>query len=164
MIIIILALILAVAGVAQTISGQIQDPAGAAIPGAKVRVINQQTGVVHDTASNETGAFLAGSLTPGAYRVEVESAGFQKLSRGSLTVEVGQTLNLELKLQLGPVGESVDVNEAAPMVDSSTAAVGQVVHRDMLSGLPLPNRAASSLASLAPGVVMIDSGVGTAEN
>jgi hypothetical protein len=157
-------LFLAVAGAAQTISGQIQDPAGAAIPGAKVRIINPKTNVVWETASNEAGAFHAGSLTPGAYRVEVDSPGFQELARGPLTLEVGQTLNLDFKLQLGPHGETVDVNEAAPVVESSNASVGQMVHREMLSGLPLPNRAASSLASLAPGVVMIDSGAGTAEN
>src|SRR4029077_15190240 len=64
----------------------------------------------------------------------------------------------------GAQTETMTVTEAAPLVDSQSSNVGQVVNRQMLNGLPLPNRAASSLAALAPGVVMIDSGTGTAEN
>ena len=58
----------------------------------------------------------------------------------------------------------MNVAEAAPLIESQSSNVGQVVNRQMLAGLPLPNRAASSLAALAPGVVMIDTGAGTAEN
>jgi len=53
------------------------------------------------------------------------------------------------------------VTESGPIVDSQTSNTAQVVNRQMLAGLPLPNRAASSLAALAPGVVMIDTGTGT---
>jgi hypothetical protein len=149
---------------AQTISGDIHDPAGAAIPRARIRVVNQQSGAAQATLSNEAGSFRAGSLIPGDYRVEVEVAGFQKLVRGPLTLEIGQIVSLDLTLQLGPNSETVNVTEASPLVDSQTSSLGQVVNRQMLSGLPLPNRAASSLAALAPGVVMIDTGAGTAEN
>jgi hypothetical protein len=164
----ILNLIIAVLGTAQsgssTISGTIKDATGSLIPGAKVKVVNEQTGAAQDTLANETGIFRAGSLTPGSYRVEVESDGFQKLIRGPINLEVGQILALDLELQLGKASDTVTVTEAAPLVESQTSNVGQVVTRKMLAGLPLPNRAASSLAALAPGVVMIDTGAGTAEN
>jgi hypothetical protein len=162
--IVILALLLAFSAAAQTITGDIHDPAGSAIPNARVRIINHQSGASQSTLSNEAGGFRAGSLAPGDYRVEVEAEGFQKLVRGPLTLEVGQVAALDLALQLGPRSETVTVTEAAPLVESQTSSQGQVVNREMLAGLPLPNRAASSLAALAPGVVMIDTGVGTAEN
>jgi hypothetical protein len=96
--------------------------------------------------------------------VEVEAAGFQKLVRRPVTVEVGQVIALDLAVELGKASETITVTESGPLTESQTSNVGQVVNRQMLAGLPLPNRAASSLAALAPGVVMIDSGAGTAEN
>src|SRR6185503_18708824 len=86
------------------------------------------------------------------------------LTRNGIVLEVSQTIAVDLTLQVGRQNETVTVNEAAPITDSQSSTVGQVVNRAMLSGLPLPNRAASSLAALAPGVVMIDTGAGTAEN
>src|SRR5439155_18186285 len=75
-----------------------------------------------------------------------------------------QTVAIDLLLQVGQIGTPVDVTESAPLIESQSSDIGQAVNRQMLAGLPLPNRAASSLAALAPGVVMIDTGTGTAEN
>jgi hypothetical protein len=147
-----------------TIAGTVKDGTGSFIPTARVRVANEQTGSAQSILTNETGAFRANSLLPGPYRIEVEAEGFQKLVRGPVSLEVGQVLALDLTLDLGKSTETVTVTEAAPITESQTSNVGQVVDRQMLAGLPLPNRAASSLAALAPGVVMIDTGAGTAEN
>jgi hypothetical protein len=73
-------------------------------------------------------------------------------------------LNLDLTLPIGEQSETVNVVESAASIESQSSQIAQAVTRVMLSGLPLPNRAASSLAALAPGVVMIDTGAGTAEN
>src|SRR5215471_8428122 len=86
------------------------------------------------------------------------------LPRGPIVLTVNQTIAVDLELQVGRQNETVTVTEAAPLVESQSSNVAQLVDRQMLSGLPLPNRAASSLAALAPGVVMIDTGAGTAEN
>ena len=164
----ITSILLAVAAMAQsgssTLAGTLKDPAGAVIPGAKVHVINEESGVRQDTVTNETGIFRVGSLLPGAYRLEVDPDGFQKLVRGSVVLEVGRVVALDLTAQLPTSTETLTVIESAPMVESQSSNVAQAVNRQMLAGLPLPNRAASSLAALAPGVVMIDSGTGTAEN
>jgi hypothetical protein len=146
------------------VTGRITDPTGSSIPTARVKVVNEQSGSEQSTLTNDSGTFRVGSLAPGSYRLEVEADGFQKLIRGPVTVEVAQVLALDLELLLGRANETVSVTEAAPLVESQTSNLGQVVSRQMLAGLPLPNRAASSLAALAPGVVMIDTGAGTAEN
>src|SRR3954470_18694217 len=147
-----------------SISGTVEDATGSAILGAKVKVINEQTGHTQDTATNEARLYRAGSLLPGPYRLEVNADGFQRLVRGPITLEVGQVIALDLVLTLGKATQTVNVTEAAPLVESQSSNIGQLVNRQMLAALPLPNRAASSLAALAPGVVMIDTGVGTAEN
>jgi hypothetical protein len=146
------------------ISGNVKDATDAPVAGAKVVVTNQETGTRLDTVTNDAGLYRAPALVPGNYRVEVDAVGFDHLTRGPVTVQVSQTLAVDLVLQVGKQAESVSVVEAAPLVESQSSNVAQTVNRQMLAGLPLPNRAASSLAALSPGVVMIDSGVGTAEN
>ena len=146
------------------ISGSLKDASGLAVPKAKVKVVNEQTGAAQETLSNEEGMFRAGSLLPGSYRLEVEADGFQRLVRQPVSLEVGQVLALDLELQLGSTTETVTVTEATPLIESQSSNVGQEVNRQMLAALPLPNRAASSLAALSPGVIMIDTGAGTAEN
>ena len=147
-----------------SITGTVSDATGSAIPGVGIAVINQDTGARLETISNEAGAYRVASLPPGTYRIEAELPGFNRLTRGPLTLLVSQTLAIDLQLQVGQVNETVNVTEAAPLVASQSSDIGQAVNREMLVALPLPNRAASSLATLAPGVVMIDTGAGTAEN
>src|SRR5260370_19828058 len=73
-------------------------------------------------------------------------------------------LATDLRLQVGQNNATDNVGETVPVTESQSTNIAQAVNRQMLAGLPLPNRAASSLAALAPGVVMIDTGSGTAEN
>src|SRR5215470_5302811 len=146
------------------VTGTVTDASGGAIPGVDITLTNQETGTKQQTLTNETGSYRFSALPPGTYRIAAELAGFDRLSRGPLTLQVSQTLPIDLILQVGQIGQTVEVTEAAPLIDSQTSDVGQAVTRQMIAALPLPNRAASSLAALAPGVVMIDNGTGTAEN
>jgi len=148
----------------RTISGGVKDPTGSPIPGASVKVVNVDSGTQTDSVTNDEGIYRAGSLLPGNYRLEFNADGFDRLTRGAVTLAVSQTIALDVNLTVGKQSETVTVTEAAPLVDSQSSNVAQLVNEQMLVGLPLPNRAASSLADLAPGVVMIDNGAGTAEN
>jgi hypothetical protein len=147
-----------------TITGTVSDSSSGALPGVDITLSNIETGAKLQGISNETGIYRFGSLPPGNYRLEAALPGFGPLSRGPLTLQVSQTLAIDLIMQVGAVNETVEVTEAAPLVASQSSDIGQAVTREMLVALPLPNRAASSLAALAPGVVMIDAGTGTAEN
>jgi hypothetical protein len=147
-----------------TITGTIKDASGAPIPAVRVKVANTASGVSVETVSNEAGIYRVASLVPAAYRLEVDAPGFERLLRTGVVVEVGQVVALDVTLNVGAQTETMTVTEAAPLTESQSSNIAQVVNRQMLAGLPMPNRAASSLAALAPGVVMIDSGSGTAEN
>jgi hypothetical protein len=146
-----------------SIAGLVRDATSGAMPGATVRVFNEETGVGVETVTNEEGVYRVGALVPGRYRVDAALDGFEPAGR-RVTLEVGQTIAVDLTLQIGRQAEAVTVVAVAPLLESQSSNVGQTVTREMLAALPLPNRAASSLASLAPGVVMIDTGAGTAEN
>ena len=147
-----------------TITGTVKDPTEARIPGVTVRVVNLDTGIQLNAVTNDEGVFRISALMPGNYSVQAELPGFSKLSRGPLVLQVSQTLSIDLPLQIGQVEQTVVVHEEAPLLEAQTSDIGQSIDRGKLEALPLPNRAASSLAALAPGVVMIDTGAGTAEN
>ena len=146
------------------IAGIVRDASGAAVPGALVVATNERTAVTIETVTNEAGAYRISALVPGRYRVDVQLSGFDPAVRDAVVLEVDQTRAVDVTLDIAKQTESVTVVASVPVVDSQSSNVAQIVTRDMLAALPLPNRAASSLASLTAGVVMIDTGVGTAEN
>jgi hypothetical protein len=147
-----------------TILGSVRDPSGSPVPGVQVSVSNESTGVAVETLTNGDGAYRVGALVPGAYRLVLTLDGFEPVTRQPIGVEVGQTIAIDITLGLQKRTEAVEVVAGAPVLESQSSNVAQTVTREMLAALPLPNRAASSLASLAPGVIMIDTGAGTAEN
>src|SRR6516162_6946495 len=92
-----------------TITGTISDPAGAVVANASVEVRNTDTNVPYPTVSTDTGAYTVLRLPPGPYSVTVSASGFKKLTRSGLTVAAGQTLPLDLALEVGSAAESVTV-------------------------------------------------------
>ncbi|MGD0015629.1 MAG: TonB-dependent receptor, partial [Bryobacteraceae bacterium] len=159
-------LLLASSAAAQTggvISGTVKDQTGAVLPDAVVRVVNEESGVAITVRTNAAGMYRAASLSPGIYRLEVEMPGFERLVRLKLPLAVGQILAVDLALQVGSHNDTVNVEASASLVETQSSDVTQVINRRMVAGLPMPNRAATSLVALAPGIVMVDPGSG-AEN
>lgn len=145
------------------ILGSVSDQSGLGLAGAQIRVLNVETGAKLELTSSDEGKFRAGSLLPGSYQIEVSKPGFDRLVRKGVVVTTGQTVALDLSLSVGAISELVTVEESSPLAETQSQSVGQLINRRMVAGLPMPNRAASSLVSLAPGVVLIDPGQG-AEN
>src|SRR5436305_1900972 len=85
------------------ITGSVTDASGGAIPGVDITLINPATGTRAVTISNETGVYRFASLPPAIYQVEASLPGFERLSRGPLTLQVSQTLGIDLMLQVGKV-------------------------------------------------------------
>src|SRR5215831_15454464 len=86
------------------ITGTVTDASASAIPSVEITLTNLDTGSKQESLTNETGAYRFGSLAPGTYRIEAALAGFDRLSRGPLTVQVSQTLAIDLMLQVGQIG------------------------------------------------------------
>ena len=91
---------------------------------------------------------------PGAYRVRVELSGFRPLVREGVRLATGETVRLDLQLELGGLTEALTVTADAPLLRSETSALGQVVDNRKIVDLPLNGRSFITLASLAPSVAM----------
>ncbi len=120
-----------------TITGTVTDSAGAVIPGASVEVKNAETNVPYPTVSTETGAYTVLRLPPGPYSVTVQVTGFKTLNRAGLLVSAGQTLPLDLVLEVGAVNESVTVTAEATLLKTESGDVSHNVTLSQLNNLPV---------------------------
>lgn len=135
-----------------TISGTVLDPQGAIVPGARVIVTNTQTNVELQTVTNNTGFFEVPLLNPGVYSVSVESPGFKKALREALELNVGARLSIEVRLEVGPLAETVQVTAMAPLLETRSASGGRVVSSREISELPVNSMNPFLLAGLAAGM------------
>ena len=147
---------LTVPGFSQSITasleGVVRDPSDAAVPGAGVQVRNQATNVVTSLTTDSEGRFLAPSLSAGVYSIRVNATGFKVAERNDVELQVNQSARLELKLEVGASTETIEVTAQAPLLDSASSTVGQVVSNRSIVNLPLNSRNSWSLVFLAPGV------------
>lgn len=136
-----------------TLQGTVTDPSGASVANAKVTVHNQATGIERTTQTDSSGSYQVAALPVGLYRVEVRAQGFQTAVVNSLQLEVSQTVVQNIPLTIGGASESVSVTSEAPMVESSTSTVGQVINQKTVQEIPLNGRHFVDLGLLIPGSV-----------
>src|SRR5229473_4914616 len=137
-----------------TVSGQISDPSGLSVSGAKVDLVDIDRGTSIAATTNNSGLYRFASVHPGRYRMEVRAAGFRLINVTGLTVNVQDHLEQNFKLTVGSVSESVTVDGSAPLVDTESAAVSTVVDRQFAENLPMNGRSFQTLIELTPGVVL----------
>ncbi len=142
--------------VAQTyqgrILGQVTDPSGAVVAGAKVTVSNVLTGTTRNLVTNGAGEYVAPDLDPGTYRVVVEATGFKKEQNSALSLEVGRDVRANFHLQPGAAAETVDVMAEQTLVDITDSTLNGVLENKAINELPLQGRDFQNLLPLHPGV------------
>jgi hypothetical protein len=134
-----------------SIVGTVTDQTGAAIPNATINVSNLATGVEFHATSDPAGGFELPAVPRGSYRAEVRSSGFQS-QVVNFTVQVTTSQTLIFKLAPGTVSTSVTVTDAAPLIDTSDATIGETIEGKQVTELPLNGRNFTQLALLSPGV------------
>jgi hypothetical protein len=133
------------------ISGHVTDTTGASLSNASVVITETQTGVATTTITNDSGFYTVNQLKPGIYSVQVSAQGFRAALSSNLTLQVAQVLQQDFTLQIGNVQERVDVTASAPLLNTETTDLGNVVDRTPIMQLPLNGRNFSQLALLVPG-------------
>jgi hypothetical protein len=143
-----------------TILGRVSDPTDAVVVGAKVEVANSSTGVRYESVTNDSGDYLAPFLIPGPYDITVSHAGFKTYSRKGITVRVNDQVSVNIRLELGEASQTVQVSGETPMLDTSTASMGQVVEARTILELPLKDGMVLTMATFAPGVTFTPESAG----
>ncbi|MCP5116038.1 MAG: TonB-dependent receptor plug domain-containing protein [bacterium] len=140
---------------AQTLRGRIggfvTDEAGSVIPGARVRLVDQDTNRERRSASDPDGQFLVVQLEPGRYMMEVERDGYRRHEQ-ELVLLTNQELRVEVPLVEGRVRERVVVRAARSVLKTDSARMGGVIENHLVRGLPLDGRNFLELSLLLPGV------------
>jgi hypothetical protein len=136
-----------------TISGIVTDPQGAAASGAEVRVRNTGTNFVFRARANDQGFYTAPGMAVGEYEVSAELPGFKRSVRSGITLQVNQNAQVDVRLEVGQVAETVEVVGEAPLVNTSNATVGEVIENRRVRDLPLNGRGALALTLLTTGVI-----------
>jgi hypothetical protein len=133
------------------VTGTVADTTGAVVPGTTVTLTNTDTGAAQTATSGDDGLFNFAAVTRGNYKVTATREGFKSVSQ-NFTLQVSQVQTIEFKLPVGGTNETVEVTDAAPIVDLSTSSVGEVVAGRQITELPLNGRNFTALALLTPGV------------
>jgi len=137
------------------VSGTVLDGSGAAVPGAQITARNLGTSLTRTAAADEEGRFSISLLPIGEYGVSVTAPGFRTVENTKVVLEIGQNVALDFKLTLASVSTEVNVTGEAPevQVQRSDAALGQIIHSEQVSELPLNGRNFVQLAWLGTGTV-----------
>ena len=134
-----------------TIVGVVRD-SGGVLPGATVTVRNVDTGLTRSVPTGGDGAFRFPALPVGPYEIRAELAGFRTSVRSGVRLLVGQEAVLDMVLELGSIQETITVNGEAPLVETTTSALGAVVTEAEIASLPLEGRNYIGLTMMQPGV------------
>ena len=147
-----------------TILGSVTDSSGAVIRGAAVKVIETSTTSERTAVSDTKGYFEVPLLPPGAYGITVEMTGFKKFSRGNLTLDIGAHMEIAVRLSPGDIRQTVQVTAEAPLLETTTSSMGQVVDAKEIEELPSLNRNLFQIAELTPGLLDIGAGASPSDS
>ena len=134
------------------IGGQVTDSSGGAIPGAKVTIENLGTHVQKVLETNSDGNYVDPNVEPGVYSVRAEAAKFRSVLRDHVQVEVANDIKIDFQLVPGAITEVVEVNEQAPLTETSNAVLSGVLSNQAINELPMQGRDFQNLLPLHPGV------------
>jgi len=134
------------------IIGTVTDPSGSVIPHARVIVTNTQTNVSSETTTADDGSYQVQLLPIGTYRVSVEAQGFRKSVTNPQTLEINQSLKVDLKLEVGSTAETVQVEATTTGIETTNATVSNTINANEIVNAPLNGRDVMGLAFMMPGV------------
>jgi len=140
-----------------SIQGKVIDASGASLPGATILITHEGSGVFRSVVSNSDGSYFATGLVPGPYKVEAELSGFTKFIRSGLLLQVGSSLSLEIKLEIGTLEQNITVTGESPIIDVTSTQVATNISNQELQALPILNRNWLAAVSLAPGIQLASS-------
>lgn len=139
-----------------SITGEVTDPSGAFIPGAKVTAENTATAVKTEAQTNGSGAYTIRFLPIGTYRVTVEAPGFTTQTVTPFALEINQTAKINAALTIGATSTVVVKDDVEPILNTSDSSLGITLTTNEIANIPLNGRNFSSVTLYQPGAVATD--------
>src|SRR5580658_3413425 len=133
------------------VNGNVTDPSGAGIAGATVKMTEVDRNEVHTATTDATGRYSLVNLPSGDYRLEVSSAGFEHYRQIGITLTIGSNPEINVKLTVGAVTETVEVSAAASQVETKDTSVAGVLENRSIDEMPLNGRNPTQLLAFAAG-------------
>jgi hypothetical protein len=137
-----------------SLSGTVADPSGSMVPHAALELTNAGTHLTRKTESDVQGRFLFTLVPPGVYELRVSADGFATIRQDGIRLDVDVPATLRFNLSVASSATAITIKEDAPMVDSQSGTVRQVVGEQYIQDLPLEGRNAAALVYMAPGTVI----------
>lgn len=134
------------------VTGIVEDSTGARIRGAAVKLVNTQTGTENDATTNQDGIFFLPGVIPGVYTLEIGRNGFATTQIAGLVINVGDTKSLLIRMEIGPITQTVEINASDIASAGAGASVSTVINRRFVANIPLNGRSFQDLISMTPGV------------
>src|SRR6266700_5033906 len=143
-----------------TLKGQITDPNGAVVVGAKVTVTNQDTGVVQSTVTTSSGLYVFPTLLPGNYTVKVENQGFHDSVEKNVPLTANSERLQDVAMSVGSASETVEVIANAAVVEKATSTVSNTFSSKEVIDIPTGSANPLQLAIFAPNTTAQQGGIG----
>ncbi len=135
-----------------TITGQVTDSTGAAVPGATITITQTKTGETRTTDSSGAGLYTIPALAIGIYNLKATAAGFQTYTKTGIVVNEASTVRAEVVLTVGSASQTVTVQANALQVQSETSEVSSLITGQQVLQLSTNGRNVMSLTTLGTGV------------
>src|SRR5437868_5363131 len=152
---------LASSAIAQTqittgvIQGVVTDTTGAVVPGVTVEARNLETNLSRTVVTGTDGRFVLLQLPSGTYTVTYTLSGFATLVQENIGVTVGQAVTLAATMRVSALSETVRVDAAAPVVETTRSAVADTLNQTTIESTPILGRKFEDLLTLTPGVSVV---------
>ena len=138
------------------LSGVLRDPAGGAIPGAKLTLVNSGLRTEFKVASDAQGSYSFPSIPVGRYEMTIEAPGFQPQKKTNIAIDTDSAVKLDVVLELAHGSEEVTVTATeagvATQVETVSTHLGEVVEAKQIEAIPLNGRSYTDLLAIQPGV------------
>src|SRR5215469_17235489 len=135
-----------------SITGQVTDPTGAAVPGVTITITHATTGAVRTTQSNGAGLYEVPGLAVGTYNLKVTAPGFKTYTATGIVVDVAATVRADVRLDVGSAAQTVTVQANALQVQSETSEVSTLITGDQVRQIATNGRSMMALTTLGTGV------------
>ena len=140
------------------ITGVVADSTGAVVPEAQVKVVNGDTGLERTAVSDAKGLYVVPQLAPGSYTLTLMKEGFASVKQNNIQLLVNQSLTIDFKLSVASTAQTVEVNEAPPMLNTTSSTLSDVIEHEETVDLPLNGREFTQLVLLTPGAAPQEGG------